>query len=92
MINPGYKTNGVAMCLNVFLTPNPEVKIQVRDLVQVVGIVDLFAPQGGQYSGKVRFVEPQGVNGHRIPVLGGPSSAKPRESQAKFRDRTMWGL
>ena len=34
----------------------PEVKVQVRDLVRVVGIVAPFAP-----SGKIRFIEPQGV-------------------------------
>ena len=41
----------------------PEVKVQVRDLVRVVGIVSPFVPRGrwgGQYSGKIRFIEPRG--------------------------------
>ena len=40
----------------------PEVKVHVRDLVRVVDIVAPFAPRG-QYSGKIRFIEPQGING-----------------------------
>ena len=70
----------------------PEVKVQVQDLVRVVGIVGPFAPRGVQYSGKIRFIEPQGVNRHSRPVLGAPSYDTPRESQAKFRDGTVWGL
>ena len=58
--NPGYKTGGVAMWLNVL--------------------------------GEIRFIELQGVNGHRRPVPGAPSSCTPRESQAKFRGGTVWGL
>ena len=69
----------------------PEVKIQVRDLVPVVGIVSPL-PHGGRYSGKIRFIVPQGVNGHKRPVSGAPSSGTPRESQTKFRDGTVWGL
>ena len=43
--NPGYKSRGVAMWLNVVLTPGlpTPVNVQVRDLVRVVGIVALFA-------------------------------------------------
>ena len=43
--NPGYKSRGVAMLLNVVLTPGlpTPVKFQVRDLVRVVGIVAPFA-------------------------------------------------
>ena len=41
---------------------------------------------GVQYSGKIRFIEPQGINGHRRPVPGAPSSGTSRESQAMFRD------
>ena len=47
---------------------------------------------GSQYSGTIRFIEPKGVNGHRRPVPGAPSSGTPRESQAKSRDGTVWGL
>ena len=35
-------------------------------------------------SGKIRFMEPQGINGHRRPVPGAPSSGTSRESQAVF--------
>ena len=36
------------------------------------------------YSGKICFMEPQGIDGHRRPVLGDPSSGTSRESQAVF--------
>ena len=39
------------------------------------------------YSGKIRFIEPQGINGHRRPVPGAHSSSTFRESQTMFRDR-----
>ena len=42
---------------------------------------------GGQYSGTIRFIEPQGVYGHMRPAPGAP-----RDSQAKFRGGTVWGL
>ena len=76
-------------------------KLQVRDLVRVVGIVALMSHGvSGRYPGKIRFIEPQGVNGHRKPVSGVPNSGTPRENQAnfrdgtvsKFRDGTLWGL
>ena len=48
--NPGYKTSGVAMWLNVRSSDPrvayPEVKVQVRDLVRVVSIVAPLAPSG----------------------------------------------
>ena len=48
--NPGYKTSGVAMWLNVRSSDPqvvyPEVKVQVWDLVRVVGIVAPLAPCG----------------------------------------------
>ena len=69
-----------------------EVKVQVWDLVRVLGTVASCAQRGAQYSGKIRFIEPQELNGHRRPIPGAPSSGTPRESQAKFRDGTMWGL
>ena len=61
---------------------------------RVVGIIDplTHGGGGGQYSGKIRFIDLQGVNGHRRPVPGVPSSGTTRESQAKFRDGTLWGL
>ena len=36
----------------------PEVKLQGRDLVRVVGIVAPFVPTGDWYPGKIRFIEP----------------------------------
>ena len=33
---------------------------------------------GGQYSGKIRFIEPQGINWHWRPVPGATSSGTPR--------------
>ena len=62
------------------------IKVQVRDLVQIMGIVDPFASRGS-VPGKIRFIEPQAIN-----VPGAPSSGTPRENQAKFRDGTMWGM
>ena len=71
---------------------NPEVIIQVRDLVRLVGIVAPFAPRGVSIRGKFVILSPSGVNGHRRPVPGTPSRDTPRENQAKFRDGTVWGL
>ena len=41
----------------------PEVKVQVRDLVRVVGIVAPFVPMGGQYSGIICLSSPRGYMG-----------------------------
>ena len=71
----------------------PEVKVQVRDLVQVVGIVAPLPHGGSVTRGKFFFIEPQRVNGHRRFVPGAPSSGALRErSQARLRDGTVWGL
>ena len=71
----------------------PNVKVQVQDLVRVVGIVAPFGPRGGgRYPGRIRFIHSQGVNGQRRPVPCVPSSGLPRKSQAKFRDGIVWGL
>ena len=40
----------------------PEVKVQVRDLVRVVGIVAPFAPRGSVF-GELRCIEPRGQMG-----------------------------
>ena len=69
----------------------PEIKVQVRDLVRVVGIVGPFAQWGVSIQGKFVLSSPKGFI-HRRPVPGAPSSGTPRESQAKFRDGTVWGL
>ena len=70
---------------------HPEVKVQVRNLVRAVGSVAPFAPRGS-VRGKIRFIESQGVNGHRSPVPCAPSWGMSRQSQAKFRDGIVWGL
>ena len=79
----GTRLGGRHVAKRIFDTrvANPKVKVQVRDLVRVVCIVTPL-PHGGHYSGKIRFIEPQGVNGHRRPVPGAPSSGTPWESQA----------
>ena len=69
----------------------PDVKVQVRDLVRVVGIVGPFAPRGS-VPVEICFIETQWVNGHRRPVPDAASSGTPRDSQTNFRDRTVWGL
>ena len=51
-----------------------------------------LCPTGGWYPGKIRFIEPQWVNGQRRRVPGAPRSGMPRGNQAKFRDGTVWGL
>ena len=51
----------------------PEVKVQVRDLVRVVGIVSPFAPRGSVF-GKIRFIEQQVINGHRRLMPGAPAA------------------
>ena len=71
---------------------HPDVKVQVRDLVRVVCIVAPHCPHGGQYPGKIHFIEHQGVNGHMRPEPGAPSSGTSLESQAKLRDGTVWVL
>ena len=56
---------------------NPEVKVQVRDLVRAVVLLPP-SPHGGRYAGKNRFIEPQGVNGHWRSVLCVPSCVMSR--------------
>ena len=70
----------------------PEVKLQGRDIVRVVGIVAPLAPVGAGAPEKHRFIDPQGGNGPRRRVSGASSSGTPRESQANFRVGTVWGL
>ena len=69
----------------------PEVKVQVRDLMRVVGIVSPLSHGGGWglVFGENSFYRAQGVNGHSRPVPGAPRSSTPRENQAKFRDGTV---
>ena len=42
---------------------HPDVKVQVRDLVQVVGIVSPFAPMGASTRGKFVLSSPMGEMG-----------------------------
>ena len=46
----------------------PEAKVQVRDIVRVVGIVAHFAPRG-QYSYKIRFIEKPGIQVRFINLI-----------------------
>ena len=69
----------------------PEVKVQVRDLVRVVGIVAPFAPRESVL-GEFVLSSLRGINGHRRHVPSAPSSGAPRKSKAKLRDETVWGL
>ena len=66
-----------------------EVKVQVRDLVRVVGIVAPFARRRTVF-GEIRFIGSQGENGPGRPMPGTPSSGTPRESQTKIRNGTVW--
>ena len=54
----------------------PEVTVQVRDLVRILGIIDPL-PHGVSVFGESSIY---------------PISGTPRESQAKFRDGIVWGL
>ena len=68
--NPGFKTRGVAMWLNVVLTLRvayPEVNVPVRDLVRGVGIVAPFAPRW--FSIRRKFVLSIGQAKSSIPAL-----------------------
>ena len=59
--NLGYKTRGRHMvkCSSDPRVAYPEIKLQVRDPVRVVGIVAPFRLTGSRYPGKIRFIEPQ---------------------------------
>ena len=69
----------------------PEIKVQVRDLMRVVGIVAPVAPRGFVFE-ESRLIEPHWITEHSRPVPGAPSSGTPLESQAKFRGGSVWGL
>ena len=66
--NPGYKPMGGGGRHMIKLSSEPwvaypEVKVQVRDLVRVVGIAAPFVPMGGQYSGIICLSSPRGYMG-----------------------------
>ena len=67
----------------------PRDKVQVRDLVRAVVLLPPLSPRGSVF-GVIRLIEPQGIYGCRRLVPGAPSSGTSRESQAKFRDGTVW--
>ena len=69
----------------------PEVKVQVRNLVRVVGFVTPVAPRWSVF-GESSFYRAPGGNWAQETCVGAPSSGTPRESQAKFRDGTVWVL
>ena len=65
--------------------------------MRVVDIVVPFAPRG-PVPGKIRFIEPQGVNGHRRPVriplaTVHHGSAKKGSGTGPYGDcrRVLWG-
>ena len=66
---------------------HPEVKVQVRDLVRVVGIV---APliRGISVFRIKSYNQAQDVDEHKRPMPGAPSNGIPRESHANFRNET----
>ena len=68
----------------------PEVKLQRRDLVRVVGIVAHFATLGIGIRGKFVLLSQTGEMD--TGDLGHVYSGSPRESQANFRDETVCGL
>ena len=82
------------MYINAVLTPGSLSRSQSSDTGPSAscGFCCPLCPTGDRNPGKIRFIRPQGINGHRRPVPSDPSSGTPRESQAKFRDVTVWGL
>ena len=56
--NPEYKTSGVDMWLNIVLTPGQS--SGTGPIGASCGYCCLLCPTGNQYSGKIRFIEPQG--------------------------------
>ena len=75
--NPEYKTRGVAMRLNVAY-PGSLLRSQKFRYENECALWVLLtrSPRGSEYSGKIRFIELQGVNGHRRPLPGAPSSGR----------------
>ena len=85
-----YWTIVLATVIRVQLV-NPVLPIITRGEVPLVRVDPL--PRGRvSIRGKVRLIETRDVNGHNKPMHCAPSSGTPRESQAKFRDGTVWGL
>ena len=71
--------------------PTPRSKFRYGSLCELWVFLPPL-PRGGSVLGKICYIVSQQVSGHRRPVQGAPSSSTSRESQAKFRDGTMWVL
>ena len=56
------------------------------------GYFCLLCHTGVQYSGKIRLIEPQGVNGHRRPVPGVSSAGCPPAAVRHGRARQSSGM
>ena len=90
----GYKARGVAKVAKYSSDPrlaNPEIKLQRRDLVRVVGIVAPLAPLGAGTRGKFVLSSPRGKLGSedlcRVPL------AAVRHGRARQTSvGTVWGL
>ena len=90
---PGYKTMGVVMWLNVVRVAYPEVKVQVRDLVRVVGIVAPFDPRGGgSVPGKNYFYRVPGGKWAEETCAVCPEQRFATGVPGKVQDGTVWGL
>ena len=64
-------------------TAYPEVNVQVRDLVRVVGIVAPFAPRGFSIRGKFVLLSPRGLMGTRDLCRVPPAAVHHGIGQAK---------
>ena len=88
--NPGYKTRGVAMWLNVVLTPSPPPGSLLRRKSSGTGpsasygYCSPLCPAGGQYSGKICFIEKPGVQDESIRNVAKRSS-DPREAYQEVK-------
>ena len=49
-------------------------------------------PHGGSVPRKIRFIEPQGVNGHRRPVPGAPKQRYATGEPGKVQGRDRVGI
>ena len=70
---------------------NLEVKIQVRDLVRVVDIVDLFAPQGSIFGENSFYQAPRGKWAQEISA-GCPQQRYASEESGKVQGRYRVGI
>ena len=90
---PWVQTRWVAIWLNVVLTPGslPRSQSSGTGPSASCGYCCPLCPTGVSIQEKFVLSSPRGYI-HRRPVPGAPSSGTPSESQAKFRDGTVWGL